>query len=328
MFNFYILSLLSGFFEIGPLVYIYQQGGNLAFTLFAVLCYQIGNLVPCPLRLSGKITLAVSSLSLFCFGIALSCFPPFPLQYVILSIAVLFASAVIQSLRSVKKSNSPQLIKRTTRIIGFASGFLWAFSFVPIIALISLVFVAGIAFKSKKELPIRTTFLSPKTLTKLNWAMIFHQLHYFVYCYAALLFACHKGGIWIALMLWVLTWLTYTYSEKLPFYQRTNYYNIFITGHILLLGVLLGMFFIENDFARIILWCFTGCGATTVFCFKKINPQDINITFAENIGHVLGILLCLIIFISFNNLIYTLPAAAIFVLIALLLMGIERRKIC
>ncbi|GHV23186.1 hypothetical protein AGMMS49959_15530 [Planctomycetales bacterium] len=316
---FYGLSLLSGFLEVGPLVYVYQQTGEPALALLAVLCYQIGNMAP---GLSGKATVIASMLAVV--GLVLALIPEVPGQYVILSLAVLCASAAIQSLRSVMKADAPAMVKRSMRIIGFASGFFWH----PLSGLIGLVIIFGVALRHKDILPAKTAFFAPAPLTKLHWAMFFHQLHYFVYCYAVLLFACAKGGVWLALALFVISWLTYTFSPRLPFYRGNNYLTIFLAGHSFLLAVLLGLFFSENDIIRLILWALTGVGATTVFCFGKISQDDRNLPFAENAGHVIGVLLCLIVFLVSKNLVDTVSVAAVFVLVALFLMAGGRREKC
>ncbi|GHU88842.1 hypothetical protein FACS189476_06680 [Spirochaetia bacterium] len=331
MILFYLLSLASGFFEVGPVVMILSGNGDITSAIIVVLCYQAGNLVPCPITLSRRMTLITAVFSAISFSLY-AVFQMDPAGLPLLMVSVLFASAGIQSARSVMKTNAPKLLKRGMRVTGFGLGFLCFPALAAAGALIITLTVLLISllpdYRERFALPKRCGFLVP-SLGVLNWTMVFHQMHYFVYCYAVLITAYLTGGKTTALVIFLLGWIVYVISPRL-YSSFTDYRKIFLIGHSLLAIILIGIYFVPSVSFKAAFWVLTGIGGTTEFCIGKLSHRDWDIyrsersTFSENLGHVLGVLTCLIIYIASGSLLNTVLFAAGFILIAITLISAER----
>jgi hypothetical protein len=158
-------------------------------------------------------------------------------------------------------------------------------------------------------------------------------MHYFVYCYAAFIIAFGLGGNSggdacgraAAVIAFVASWIIYVLS---PFvYKRVkDLRKAFFFGHSLLVIVLAAAFFAPSMPVKIILYLLTGVGGTTEFCIgglaKKWGLYSENAQgFAENTGHVLGVVFCLLLFVFLANLWISLLFAALFALAAIACMA-------
>jgi hypothetical protein len=325
MILFYTLSFLSGFFEIGPLMMILNDRGAAA-AIMAAVCYQAGNLVPRPLYLSRGFVLALGILSAGFFSLAFL-LPVKTLSLVSLFIGTALISAVIQSARSGMKSGAPKMLKRGTRAAGFALGF---FCSLPLAAA-GAVAVAGIAacclFRSPASSG-KTRFTLP-AFSLLNITMIFHQMHYFVYCYAMYIAFRLSGSAFTAMSAFLISWAVYVLSPLL-YKKAKNYRNAFFLGHSLLAGILAALYFVPDLRLKIVLWTLTGVGGTTEFCIGALAGQRLDngneaMGFSENCGHVLGVVVCLIIVLAGFNLYITSLLAAGFAITAILFMALSTR---
>ena len=314
---FLLLSLISGLIETGTVIFALRHFGPETALLAAIL-YQIGNLVPFPLRLS-KLTvfiLAFASGTLMVIGVF------FP-------IAVIFAipcmSASLQSIRGEFKKHSPKMQKRIFRTIGFLLGFI----FTPVIGIISATIIVIYSLISNAY-SSKTIVTLPK-FNKLHLVMIFHQMHYFVYCYIVMIVAYQYGGALFAAGLFFAGWITYVIAPIL-YRNSDNYKKIFLFGHLLLVVLLVSMFFIQSLPAMAFLWIMTGFGGTTEFCIGRLAKKydlfnEVNHNCAENYGHILGVLVCLFAFVLTNSLYLPLLLSAMFASCAMVTMILFLKKV-
>lgn len=373
---FYLFSFLSGFFEIGPMIMILGREGVtplgdaawkttgawdvvhgpvIPLALGAALCYQLGNLVPSPFKLSRPAAAAGA-------GLAAAGFAFFTLRgpgsgWILLP-AVFFCSAAIQAIRGELKVRAPQTRKRLVRILGFGSGFFCS----PSLAAAGIVILfAAMVWNSRCRCGENRSepFSVGKGLVKfssfrfglLDWAMVFHQMHFFTYCYVIIIAAWYIGGTGMAVLVFLPGWFSYTLSESIyrKIAERTlakggreepgdrggrkNYFpwqRFFIFGHSLLVVVLLGLYLIPSLGLRFLLWVLTGLGGTTVFCIKNLKDDwrrepaatgnGESLAVSENTGHVLGTLCCIFVCVTGGRLSYVFPLSAVFVGITITIM--------
>jgi hypothetical protein len=373
---FYLLSFLSGFFEIGPMTMILRFAGNTTPSgtpggitgywdavsrpavlpaLGAVLCYQLGNLIPRPFKLSRPA--AIASAALAVPGFALFALRGDPEPVWLLLPAVFFCSAAIQAIRGEMKTPARQMYKRLFRILGFAGGFFCS----PPLAVAGAVILPAVVLWDffcrrhdaklfpARERPIE---LSSFRFGLLDRVMIFHQMHFFTYCYVIIIASRQIGGTWTAIAVFLPGWFSYTLSEKIyrrnagrtckknrkepgPGQDAVLWQRFFIFGHSLLVVLLLGLYLVSSLKIKILLWILTGLGGTTVFCIKKLKEEwqgDITVTgsgesqaVSENLGHVLGTLCCILVCMAGGRLFYVFPLSAVFVCITIMMMLISIR---
>jgi len=278
--------------------------------LLAALLYQLGNIAPFPFIMSKRLTLVLALLACF-FAVVGVIVPAFSL------VMVPFFSLVVQPIRASFKTDAGKMLKRTCRIAGFLLGFL----FNPVVGLICAI-VSLIAATHITSIG-GTSFKLPR-LNRLQWIMVVLQMHYFVYCYAVMIIAYQYGGALLAAGLFFAGWVTYVYAPLLYRKQR-NHRRLFYYGHWVLLATMLGMFFIPSLAAKAILWILTGFGGATEYCIGALQKErgeydEYAHCCAENIGHILGVLVYAVAFLLTGNLYITALLSAGFVATAMLIM--------
>jgi hypothetical protein len=322
MATFYFLSLLSGILEIAPFILLLRTEGILA-ALAVALCYQLGNLTPCPVALSGKQVKLAAVLSTVMFT-AFALFGALPFLYV----AVVCGSAAVQSTRAHSKENATKLLKRSLRVAGFGLGFICGGAaagrwFLAAAGLILTVIAAD--RRQTREPDSKPALVLPR-LNRMNIVSIIHQVHYFAYCYAALALAFVYAGPWAAMGLFILNWLVYVYGAQIYPPER-KWGRSFILAHTLLTLVLLGIFFIPSLAVKAVLWVATGLFGTTEFCAVRLSLKTGGTkqgsTFAENTGHVLGVLVCMAVYVVTGSLLNTVPTGAAAACCAVLLTSVN-----
>lgn len=134
--------------------------------------------------------------------------------------------------------------------------------------------------------------------------MVFHQMHYFSYCYVlpCLFYLMLKdygysdiSACLIAAFMFAFSWVVYLMpqwiSEKST--KKINYFQIFLAGHSILALIMLAMSwlsYMKMYTPLVILWCLTGFGGGTVFCIQHLSTEyeKTDLKFSEDIGHALG----------------------------------------
>jgi hypothetical protein len=174
-------------------------------------------------------------------------------------------------------------------------GFILGFLFVPLLgSLGSIAIIWGLVTGTTQSAGIAKLHFG-----KFQFVMLFHQIHYFVYCYAVLITVYQVGGSIVAIVIFSLGWITYILGAKL--YRGTNHIVSFVIGHSSLIVLLVAMFLVESMPIRALLWILTGVCGTTEFCIGKLEHETSNYSetqhnAAENIGHVVGVTLCIVIY--------------------------------
>jgi hypothetical protein len=259
-------------------------------------------------------------LGAFCFTLVL--LPLHPVTTLAARLlGTVFVSACIQSTRSVMKSGAPKMLKRSVRIAGFALGFFCT----PRLAMAAAILTVLFAVIVLRRVPaVKARAILPR-LNGLNIVMVFHQMHYFVYCYAVFIVAFEQGGRTAAILAFLLSWIVYLLSPLL-YKKAKDLRKVFFLGHSLLVLVLTGLYLAPSLPLKIVFYLLTGIGGTTEFCIgglgKKwgIYTEDAQ-NFSENLGHVLGVASCLILFSICGDLKISSLFAAVFALAAIACMA-------
>jgi len=306
---------LTGFLEIGSVIYAIRVHLTVNQVLFLVLAYQVGCFFPNNIQFSKKLFYIISFVG-FCMYLYISIIFP---NYYLLWLATLFTSICLQTLRSFQKSSVSTGLKRTFRIIGFG---LAPFFSLPAMSFLSLILIFFLIF-NKNILSTKIKFYKLK-LSEL--IMVTHQMHYFSYSYLILLIIMLIGkfSAYYACLSFVLGWITYA---MLPYLLKNinKHQLIFVAGHIYLALVLIFMSFTNSIEFKILLWIITGFGGGTVYCIEKIyaSYNDLNkgaLEFSENIGHVLGLTFGILIFNITNSYNMVIISAGTLTIITVMLM--------
>lgn len=304
--KFLFFSSISGLVEVGFILFGIYLNLSIEKIILLGLAYQLGNCVPNPIKLNKKGVQAISII-----GLVSTIMYKVTDIYTLLFISAMCLAISIQSIRSVQKGKVKTWIKRSFRIIGFILSFtlnIWTILAIYIITILSLI---SINFTNSKIL-----ILKPK-IKFINIIMIVHQIHYFLYCYFIVLLIGEftNDNAYLIGILFALGWLTYSFIPQIV--RGTNYKMYLVIGHIYL-TIILAMLSFANGFSIIVFWLLTGFGSGTVYCISKVDEEDsINydessMTFSENIGHVVGILFGLILYLITNNLRMPIYFAVVF----------------
>lgn len=287
-------NFLSGFLELGCIIFFIVAHENIILVLLAGLSYQLGNLAASTIGLSKKTTIVIVFLSVTSLivyqrtGITVFYF-----------VAIAFASIALQKMRRlivliIGSERVSTFSKRTVRIAGFLIAGFASGTTILIACLGILVITCFIATQHAKVWADSLAVHKVKMNT-LSSIMIIHQSHYFSYAYWIPILFIYKLGIPYYLIgpFFILGWLSYIFSEKL--FGGFNEIKVFILGHltVAISLIILGMF---NNILHIVMiaWFISGLGGGTVFCLKRLNktsskPTDLEIW--EDVGHVSGVLI-------------------------------------
>lgn len=290
---FLFLSLISGMMELGGVLYAIKNNFSVLQIVGVGLAYQIGNLVPNPIKLGKKTTILSALLCILCLGYYLF----ISMNYWILVAGFIFSAMAIQSLRTFQKGNIPTAIKRTFRILGFILSIFIGRELFLSIGVILMIISALIKWPYAKFEVIK-----PK-ISFINVIMVTHQIHYFVHAYFIIVmirdlvyksFGTNDISLLLISVLFTLGWITYTGISLIL--RKKHYFRYFIIGHLYLSIVVLFMAMFYNNFTAVILWVLTGFGGGTVFCINKINEiteesSKSDIIFSENLGHIAGVVI-------------------------------------
>jgi len=313
---FLLFSSITGFIELGSIIYSIRIGLSINQILLIALAYQLGCFFPTNIQISKTFTILTSIISIFLF-IYISFFK---FDYLVFWIATFFISANLQILRSFQKATISTGLKRIFRIIGFS---LSPFYFLPIIGLFCILLSLSLIFNNN-SLQNKINFYK---LRIQEIIMVSHQMHYFSYSYFVIIIIMLVGNYnaFYASISFVLGWITYTLVSYIL--KKEKFLLYFIGGHVFLMLVLLAMSQIDYVSVKILLWVITGFGGGTVFCIEKLlnSNNDLKkepLEFSENIGHVLGLALGIVIYNitkNYNSVILSSSILAFFTVVLMLI---------
>ncbi len=288
-----LLNGLSGFVELGAIIYVACSSQPLYYIPIMGLAYQTGALFREPIELATWHYYIALFLAMLLAVFSLE----YPLS---LFMAVFMLSVGIQGSRGIISGHGSvsTLTKRISRIAGFAFSGLFSTHILIIIVGIVLLIYHFIAKETKvaQKTSIRQN-LKPQPL---GLVMMIHQSHYFTYAYIIpLIIIYHEVNPRIVGLLFCIGWLSYVFSQKV--FGEKKLAHSFAIGHVFAAITLAGLFF----FARIsvilllLLWFLTGFGGGTVYCLRKLRQNSLtdksDLDSWENIGHVLGVIICLLV---------------------------------
>ena len=292
---YYLLSLISGFIEVGIFLYLFTIGIDLLWVLSAGVFYQCGLIFNNPLKLNRKIYMLFSMLSfIFIF--------PLGNNIIFFLVGIFLMSAPLQYSR--KFLSSQIKINTLNKRIFRVSGFLISFLISPFTILISLIIVTisciiiNACFCPQKSQLVNV--LKTKT-NVLGMAMVFHQMHYFSYCYVLIIIfiSYFKLPSYLCALWFSIGWISYLITPKIV--RGEKYSRILVVGHIIIISSLFSIYILRSLSFVLVFWVTTGFGGGTVYCIEKMlkkkrNQKEINLELHENIGHFLGILIVSFVF--------------------------------
>lgn len=314
---FLILSFISGFIELGVIFLAIDYSMSILQIIGVGLAYQIGNIIPNPIRIN-KLYAIMSSIISICIlcGSLL-----YGIRYILFFISIICMSSNVQLIRCVVKENISTTLKRSFRIAGFFISILISIELMIIVNIIILIIICRSTIENKKII-----ILKPR-IKKMSIIMIIHQIHYFSYSYFLIILLrnimleCTLMSISIT---FILGWISYISISH--FLRKDKYKIYFILGHTFLAIILLLMSYTYNSNELIVLWVMTGLGGGTVFCVKKVDLltkdklNNDDLVFAENIGHILGVVVGMLAYALTNSIRIPIVVAAICAFSAMLLM--------
>jgi hypothetical protein len=310
-FLYLLLNIFSGYVELGVILYTLSLQYSPLKIIGIALAFQIGNLVPVPIHLN-KLSIYFSLMISIIFILFSYTYHK---QYFILFIGILFLSVAIQLIRYNCTEKTSTTLKRISRVTGFIIAPI--FSIFIILFVLFLLFVCTIMLNAHNK---KIFIIKPK-LNFYNITMIIHQMHYFCYTYFIIIILHNlmKFSSGLICIFFTLVWITYITTSH--FFNKNTYKKYFVIGHLFLFVILGLMYFNFSKYLTVVLWICTGFGAGTIFALNRLNkkfiPYDENaMEYSENIGHILGILLSLLLYAIDKNVFLPIAGAAALVLFA------------
>jgi hypothetical protein len=302
------VSFISGFLELGIVILLLRSSETVANAILAALAYQLGGFLN---ELSIVRSWALSSILLLSAVLAIWAAK----SALIMFVSVTMLSFGIQAVRALLSGDVTTLIKRTSRVAGFACAGFFCWSALSVLGIVSLIALA-IAPRHDKHMWLHNKATLPG-LRSLEWTMVLHQAHYFSYAYIVAVVLVRNYWIdpRIAGSLFSIGWLSYMFSKRL--FGEFHLARSFVVGHIIVILSLTGMLIFAHSSLVLFLFCWlmTGFGGGTVFCLKGLIDEarqaPANQALWEGLGHVLGVVVCLVILISVENPLVVLPFSAL-----------------
>lgn len=302
VFTFYATCVLSGAIELGGIFWALGQGRGIVYAVGMTVAYQLGNIF---LFLITRRMRKLQSLFV-CVALVLGCAATLlpdenDIAYVLCFIEFAVLSTLLQTMRSAVKGREPRWRKRVFRVVGFAfSGiFYYAGDALLVAVPVLLLALSVVTPRFDDGCWVIRLVRGEYGSNRLCVAMVLHQMHYFVYCYAMLIIAfVGTGNPFVAGLWFVGNWVPYIAIEPLAKATKSsNWIVFFLGGHILVSAVLLGMYLVLSHSltSALVLWVLTGFGGGNVFCIKQLFESKRSYhsqiwVLSENVGHLLGVL--------------------------------------
>ena len=317
------LGACASLLELGPIITLIREDSGILPILLAGLSYQIGNATPYPRNL-GKFAPLFAITLLASIGVLTA-----PTSTVTWYASIALMGWALQFVRRWLTTQSDAGIpktaqKRIARVVGFI--FAAVFDSTVWLALVVIVMTSALMFVRKIPLSQKKSTVSFSRLSRLEWTMLVHQMHYFAYCYAVPLLTAETvlgGSTYIGLW-FAAGWVSYLSAEAL--WSRFNPSIVFLCGHTFLAFVLILMWGLQPwPFASLLLWILSGFGGGSVFCITLMHRSEgldhSRLEHSEDLGHLLGVVLA-IAMILLGNEVSVLPlTGALLALMAAFLMA-------
>lgn len=330
VFTFYVTCIFSGMIEVGSVLWGIGAGYPVEGALGLALAYQMGNIALFFLnRTLRSIQYVFAGISVV-LAVGIVLIQDSFWQYIFAFLCFAMLSTIIQTLRSAVKAQEPRWRKRVFRVIGFLmAGGLFSYGSYVLIAISVITLVLTLASPIyKDDCWLRKLIVGEYGKNRICFAMTVHQMHYFVYCYSMLLIAlfCYDNP-YISAFWFVANWVPYIITEPLVKLTKSNAWLTFlIGGHILVAGLLLGMYSTVKQYSLIamFLWTLTGFGGGNVFCIKKslLKYKEYHNqvwVFSENVGHLFGVVIAIFAYHATKSLTTVLLFGALFAVITIVL---------
>lgn len=298
--SFYVLSFCSGFLEMGALFWGVSIGLSIVQVVLLGIFFQIGLLVPNPIKFSKTGTYYIALGTVASVGLSLYFFKS-QIFFSCLLMSRLLSASMVQSLRGFYLSEAPLLYKRLCRMTGFVLSPLYS---LPVHLLIALFFLILLAFT---QWDVQKLTIFKTKWTRLCSLVFLHHAHYFCYLYFLLyqigfLLRDFKAFCGVA---FVLGWIFYSLAPK--WIKTSSYSTYFSLSHFILTGISIGMgLFVNQLFFFLLFWSMTSFFSGTIFFLDKINQKfkecDWNsMDYAQTAGHIFGCVLSLVIYLAFQH---------------------------
>jgi len=225
-----------------------------------------------------------------------------------------------------KKFQLGTFIKRVSRVLGFAlSGF---FSLPVFIGLACIVVTVLIVLRRQID-SVNFLIIANKWRPNfIEFTMLVHQSHYFTYAYFIpfLFFQGHAIDFSLLGPLFCIGWISYSLTPIIFGKQPTI--RTLVIGHLLASATLFMIFWFSRSFTYVTLaWFFSGFGGGTVFCLTKLHKQEADnesdLDLWENIGHITGLIISLLIILISGRLNNVFLAAGFIAFLTALLLPLR-----
>ena len=284
------LSLASGAFEIGVVVGAAASGWPVELVLAVGLAYQLAAVF-----VDGAVHLGLiaNRIALVLAALAALAVVVVHTEKVVFVVATFVVALVLHSMRGDGPKGTSTMAKRSFRVVGFVIGAVAGLLVVPITALILL----GIDVASRAQVGYREP--GPLHLTSAHSVMVIHQSHYFVYAYALVILLVTGLGVPPALagIAFSVGWVSYTLTERVL--AGVSATTTVVFGHFLAALCLLVIGMAHDSFVIVLIaWFFSGFGGGSVFRLARwvatsSSPAETHLW--ENVGHVVGVLVAMVI---------------------------------
>lgn len=302
------LAAIASLAELGPISALLWSDFGIIAILVAGAAYQAGNSLPQMTTMYGMtlpavvLTVAASTMLLISVGE--------PGWFIGIAALSWSLQAVRRQISGALGDDLPSTeAKRTARVVGFALA-----TVVPSGVWIPAAWVASLAGLAWRGAVAPMTIRPRRTWRPnlIEVIMIFHQAHYFSYCYALpVLFAKPAlGGVSWTGAWFACGWITYLLAESV--WRRFSPTVTFIVGHIYVAALLILITLYKDvPWATIGLWILSGFGGGTVYCLTVLHHrQELphwRIVVAEDIGHFVGVIVAIAMVMLFSIDVTLLP---------------------
>lgn len=288
-----VLSMLSGFVELGAVVLTLRSGGSLAVAILIGLCYQVGAFVRDALGLSSR------GAQILLVGSAIvASFSSYSIPSLALSVLMLAAGLQVIREQLAPTAEVSTVVKRSFRIAGFVAAGWFGYQALPLLAALCLFVSLLHAGAHQRIVTVRLDW----RMDRYGLAMLIHQCHYFCYAYAIpwLFLRCGLSSAEVGLA-FAAGWISYASAHLL--FGRVRLRTGLILGHIIAAATIIGVAWGRSlPLLSILAWIATGFGGGTVVLLRRLHATSgdpaVDLDLWESVGHVAGCVIGLTVVLS------------------------------